>query len=64
MFEIQVFDISALRIFIPHELDHLLCGRRELWKVNCEIFMLDRPTTKKLVLEFLCYFVVICLSKQ
>ncbi|KAG6604936.1 E3 ubiquitin-protein ligase UPL3, partial [Cucurbita argyrosperma subsp. sororia] len=30
----QVFDISALRIFIPHELDHLLCGRRELWKAD------------------------------
>lgn len=30
----QVFDITALRIFIPHELDHLLCGRRELWKAD------------------------------
>ncbi|KAL0536046.1 hypothetical protein IC582_024978 [Cucumis melo] len=30
----QVFDITALHIFIPHELDHLLCGRRELWKAD------------------------------
>ncbi|XP_057962370.1 E3 ubiquitin-protein ligase UPL3-like isoform X2 [Malania oleifera] len=28
----QVFDISALQIFFPHELDYLLCGRRELWE--------------------------------
>ncbi|MCL7034368.1 hypothetical protein MKW94_030390, partial [Papaver nudicaule] len=28
----QVFDISSLQIFSPHELDYLLCGRRELWK--------------------------------
>ncbi|XP_052184785.1 E3 ubiquitin-protein ligase UPL3-like [Diospyros lotus] len=30
----QVFDISTLQIFSPHELDHLLCGRRELWKAE------------------------------
>lgn len=29
----QVFDITSLQIFTPHELDHLLCGRRELWEV-------------------------------
>lgn len=29
----QVFDISSLQIFAPYELDHLLCGRRELWEV-------------------------------
>lgn len=28
----QVFDISSLQIFSPHELDYLLCGRRELWE--------------------------------
>ena len=56
MFEIQVFDITALRIFIPHELDHLLCGRRELWKVKCQIFMF--PANKSLVSEFLFHFVV------
>ncbi|XP_064977058.1 E3 ubiquitin-protein ligase UPL3-like isoform X1 [Musa acuminata AAA Group] len=28
----QVFDISSLQIFCPHELDYLICGRRELWK--------------------------------
>lgn len=28
----QVFDISSLQIFSPLELDHLLCGRRELWE--------------------------------
>ncbi|KAJ8467986.1 hypothetical protein OPV22_030538 [Ensete ventricosum] len=28
----QVFDISSLQIFRPHELDYLICGRRELWK--------------------------------
>lgn len=30
---IQVFDITSLQIFSPYELDYLLCGRRELWKV-------------------------------
>jgi len=30
---IQVFEISSLQIFTPQELDYLLCGRRELWKV-------------------------------
>ncbi|XP_047332591.1 E3 ubiquitin-protein ligase UPL3-like isoform X1 [Impatiens glandulifera] len=30
----QVFDISSLQIFSPHELDYLLCGRRELWKAE------------------------------
>lgn len=30
----QVFDISSLQIFTPHELDYLLCGRRELWKTE------------------------------
>ncbi|CBI17334.3 unnamed protein product, partial [Vitis vinifera] len=30
----QVFDISSLQIFSPHELDYLLCGRRELWKME------------------------------
>lgn len=29
----QVFDITSLLIFTPHELDYLLCGRRELWEV-------------------------------
>lgn len=29
----QVFEISALQIFSPTELDYLLCGRKELWKV-------------------------------
>lgn len=29
----QVFDITTLQIFNPQELDYLLCGRRELWKV-------------------------------
>ncbi|KAF5752015.1 E3 ubiquitin-protein ligase UPL3-like [Tripterygium wilfordii] len=28
----QVFDISSLQIFTPHESDYLLCGRRELWE--------------------------------
>ncbi|KAJ1270393.1 hypothetical protein BS78_06G049000 [Paspalum vaginatum] len=28
----QVFDISALQIFSPQELDYLICGRRELWE--------------------------------
>ncbi|XP_058090942.1 E3 ubiquitin-protein ligase UPL3-like isoform X2 [Magnolia sinica] len=27
----QVFDMTSLQIFSPHELDYLLCGRRELW---------------------------------
>ncbi|PSS25983.1 E3 ubiquitin-protein like [Actinidia chinensis var. chinensis] len=30
----QVFDISTLQIFSPHELDYLLCGRRELWEAE------------------------------
>ncbi|KAA8535991.1 hypothetical protein F0562_028469 [Nyssa sinensis] len=30
----QVFDISTLLIFSPHELDYLLCGRRELWEAE------------------------------
>ncbi|CAN4107359.1 unnamed protein product [Withania somnifera] len=30
----QVFDISALQIFSPTELDYLLCGRKELWKAE------------------------------
>ncbi|XP_011092986.1 E3 ubiquitin-protein ligase UPL3 isoform X1 [Sesamum indicum] len=30
----QVFDITTLQIFSPYELDHLLCGRRELWKAE------------------------------
>ncbi|XP_057966486.1 E3 ubiquitin-protein ligase UPL3 [Malania oleifera] len=30
----QVFDISSLQIFSPHELDYLLCGRRELWEAE------------------------------
>lgn len=30
----QVFDISSLQIFTPHELDYLLCGRRELWEAE------------------------------
>lgn len=29
----QVFDITSLQIFNSNELDHLLCGRRELWEV-------------------------------
>ncbi|WOK98807.1 E3 ubiquitin-protein ligase [Canna indica] len=28
----QVFDIFCLQVFSPHELDFLICGRRELWK--------------------------------
>ncbi|XP_042403333.1 E3 ubiquitin-protein ligase UPL3-like isoform X1 [Zingiber officinale] len=28
----QVFDISSLQIFSPHELDILICGRIELWE--------------------------------
>ncbi|KAL2937119.1 E3 ubiquitin-protein ligase UPL3 [Bienertia sinuspersici] len=28
----QVFDVTALQIFSPDEIDCLLCGRRELWK--------------------------------
>ncbi|KAL5055633.1 hypothetical protein RYX36_036315 [Vicia faba] len=30
----QVFDVSSLQIFTPHELDYLLCGRREMWKTE------------------------------
>ncbi|PWA58797.1 Armadillo [Artemisia annua] len=30
----QVFDISALQIFTPSELDYLLCGRGELWEAD------------------------------
>lgn len=30
----QVFDISALQIFSPNELDYLLCGRREMWEAE------------------------------
>ncbi|XP_056160889.1 E3 ubiquitin-protein ligase UPL3-like [Syzygium oleosum] len=30
----QVFDISSLQIFTPHELDYLLCGRREMWEAD------------------------------
>ncbi|KAI8554080.1 hypothetical protein RHMOL_Rhmol05G0069800 [Rhododendron molle] len=30
----QVFDITTLQIFSPHELDYLLCGRRELWEAE------------------------------
>ncbi|WMV13255.1 hypothetical protein MTR67_006640 [Solanum verrucosum] len=30
----QVFEISALQIFSPTELDYLLCGRKELWKAE------------------------------
>lgn len=30
----QVFDISSLQIFTPHELDYLLCGRREMWEAE------------------------------
>ncbi|PON57795.1 Coatomer beta subunit [Parasponia andersonii] len=30
----QVFDISSLQIFTPYELDHLLCGRREMWEAE------------------------------
>lgn len=30
----QVFDITSLQIFTPHELDYLLCGRRELWEAE------------------------------
>ncbi|GER35888.1 E3 ubiquitin-protein ligase UPL3 [Striga asiatica] len=29
----NVFDIASLQIFSPNELDYMLCGRRELWKV-------------------------------
>ncbi|MEI4855980.1 hypothetical protein, partial [Klebsiella pneumoniae] len=28
----QVFDMLALQIFSPNEIDYLLCGRRELWE--------------------------------
>nr|CAD1844208.1 unnamed protein product [Ananas comosus var. bracteatus] len=30
----QVFDLSSLQIFSPHELDYLICGRRELWEAE------------------------------
>ncbi|KAI7724542.1 hypothetical protein M8C21_011532 [Ambrosia artemisiifolia] len=30
----QVFDVSALQIFSPSELDYLLCGRGELWEAD------------------------------
>ncbi|KAH7518419.1 hypothetical protein FEM48_Zijuj09G0169600 [Ziziphus jujuba var. spinosa] len=30
----QVFDITSLQIFTPHELDYLLCGRREMWEAE------------------------------
>ncbi|XP_077221227.1 E3 ubiquitin-protein ligase UPL3-like [Tasmannia lanceolata] len=30
----QVFDITSLQIFSPHELDYLLCGRREMWEAD------------------------------
>ncbi|XP_038982263.1 E3 ubiquitin-protein ligase UPL3-like [Phoenix dactylifera] len=30
----QVFDISSLQIFSPHELDYLICGRRQLWEAE------------------------------
>ncbi|KAK3028482.1 hypothetical protein RJ639_040051 [Escallonia herrerae] len=30
----QVFDVAALQIFSPNELDYLLCGRRELWEAE------------------------------
>eukprot|EP00262_Sarcandra_glabra_P013876 TRINITY_DN3930_c0_g3_i1.p1 TRINITY_DN3930_c0_g3~~TRINITY_DN3930_c0_g3_i1.p1 ORF type:complete len:763 (-),score=140.63 TRINITY_DN3930_c0_g3_i1:333-2501(-) len=30
----QVFDISSLQIFSPHDLDYLLCGRREMWEAE------------------------------
>ncbi|KAK1262233.1 E3 ubiquitin-protein ligase UPL3 [Acorus gramineus] len=30
----QVLEITSLQIFSPHELDYLLCGRRELWKAD------------------------------
>ncbi|MFS7930047.1 putative HECT domain, armadillo-like helical, HECT, E3 ligase catalytic domain-containing protein [Helianthus anomalus] len=30
----QVFDISALQVFSPSELDYLLCGRGELWEAD------------------------------
>ncbi|KAJ9550431.1 hypothetical protein OSB04_014476 [Centaurea solstitialis] len=30
----QVFDVSALQIFSPNELDYLLCGHRELWEAD------------------------------
>lgn len=40
----QVFDISSLQIFTPHELDYLLCGRRELWEVNFSCAFLHHKT--------------------
>nr|XP_029154103.1 E3 ubiquitin-protein ligase UPL3 isoform X2 [Arachis hypogaea] len=30
----MVFDISSLQIFTPQELDYLLCGCREMWKLS------------------------------
>nr|XP_043631865.1 E3 ubiquitin-protein ligase UPL3-like [Erigeron canadensis] len=30
----QVFDISALQIFSPDELDYLLCGHKECWEAD------------------------------
>ncbi|XP_078166740.1 HECT ubiquitin protein ligase family protein KAK [Carex rostrata] len=30
----QVFDVTSLQIFSPHELDYLICGRRELWEAE------------------------------
>ncbi|KAJ3679918.1 hypothetical protein LUZ60_016196 [Juncus effusus] len=30
----QVFEVSSLEIFSPHELDYLICGRRELWEAD------------------------------
>jgi E3 ubiquitin-protein ligase TRIP12 len=32
MIVLQVFDVTSLQIFSPHELDYLICGRRELWE--------------------------------
>ncbi|GKA88351.1 E3 ubiquitin protein ligase UPL3 [Tanacetum coccineum] len=36
----DVFDISALQIFSPDELDYLLCGHTELWEVKFLSFWL------------------------
>ncbi|XP_078167041.1 E3 ubiquitin-protein ligase UPL3-like [Carex rostrata] len=30
----QVFDVTSLQIFSPNELDHLICGHRELWEAE------------------------------
>ncbi|KAK9051919.1 hypothetical protein SSX86_028547 [Deinandra increscens subsp. villosa] len=30
----QVFDITSLQIFVPNELDYMLCGHRELWEAD------------------------------